>query len=93
MLFGTPLQADVVWQLQEHDPMGDSSESTPDWSLAPEGWDWLAQDADGRWFWYRTEPTPGFGGGMWRSNSRNQQYAGPGQPNPAWDESLRRRPH
>ena len=22
----------------------------PDWSLAPEGWDWSAQDADGRWY-------------------------------------------
>ena len=33
----------------------------------------------------------GVGGGVWRSNSRNQQYAGQGQPNPAWDASLRRR--
>ncbi len=64
----------------------------PDWSLAPEGWDWSAQDADGRWYWYRTEPVPGIGGGVWRSNSRNQQYAGAGWPNPDWFDSLRRRP-
>ena len=64
---------------------------TPDWSQAPEGWDWLAQDEDGRWFWYRTEPTPGFGGGVWRANSRNQQYAGQGRPNALWMKSLRRR--
>ena len=51
----------------------------------------LAQDEDGRWFWYRNEPTPGFGGGVWRANSRNQQYAGQGQPNALWMESLRRR--
>ena len=35
----------------------------PDWSQAPEGWDWLAQDEDGRWYWYRTEPIVGVGGG------------------------------
>ncbi|CAM5190293.1 hypothetical protein CDEN61S_00806 [Castellaniella denitrificans] len=64
----------------------------PDWSLAPEGWDWSAQDADGRWYWYRTEPVPGIGGGVWRSNSRNQQYAEAGRPNPDWFDSLRRRP-
>ncbi|MHA3903500.1 hypothetical protein ACTPOE_08020 [Castellaniella sp. WN] len=64
----------------------------PDWSLAPEGWDWSAQDADGRWYWYRAEPVPGIGGGVWRSNSRNQQYAATGRPNQDWLESLRRRP-
>lgn len=64
----------------------------PDWSGAPEGWDWAAQDADGRWYWYRTEPVPGIGGGVWRSNSRNQQHAGAGTPNPDWLDSLRHRP-
>jgi hypothetical protein len=64
----------------------------PDWSLAPAGWDWCAQDADGRWYWYRAEPVPGIGGGIWRSNSRNQQYAAAGRPNPDWFDSLRRRP-
>lgn len=67
------------------------SGSAPDWADAPAGWNWLAQDADGRWFWYRTEPQLNWSGGVWRSNSRNQQYAGQGQPNPAWDTSLRRR--
>ncbi|MBB6084881.1 hypothetical protein [Castellaniella defragrans] len=64
----------------------------PEWSQAPDGWDWSAQDADGRWYWYRTEPVPGIGGGIWRSNSRNQQFAAAGRPNPDWLESLRRRP-
>ena len=49
---------------------------TPDWSQAPEGWDWLAQDADGRWFWYRSAPQLFWAGGLWRANSRNQQLAG-----------------
>lgn len=64
----------------------------PDWSRAPEGWNWAAQDADGRWFWYRTEPTLGIGGGIWRSNSRNQQLAGQAAPNPDWLETLQTRP-
>ncbi|WP_322998881.1 hypothetical protein [Castellaniella sp.] len=65
---------------------------TPDWASAPSGWNWAAQDADGRWFWYRIEPVPGIGGGVWRSNSRNQQYAGLGAPNPDWLDSLQQRP-
>lgn len=68
------------------------SDAAPDWSTAPDGWDWVAQDADGRWYWYRTEPVPGIGGGIWRSNSRNQQYAGAGAPNPDWLDSLVHRP-
>ncbi|MGB6241071.1 MAG: hypothetical protein WBF69_01165 [Castellaniella sp.] len=66
--------------------------SHPDWSTAPPDWNWAAQDEDGRWFWYRTEPVPGIGGGVWRANSRNQQYAGQGHPNPDWLESLQQRP-
>lgn len=70
-----------------------TSESyTPDWSDAPSGWDWMAQDEDGRWFWYRTEPVLGIGGGIWRANSRNQCLAGQGSPNPLWYESLCTRP-
>jgi len=66
----------------------------PGWADAPEGegWNWLAQDADGRWFWYRTEPKLNWSGGVWRSNSRNQQPAGEGAPNPEWDRTLRVRP-
>ncbi|WP_323012348.1 hypothetical protein [Castellaniella sp.] len=66
--------------------------STPDWSTAPDGWDWAAQDADGRWFWYRTLPLPGIGGGIWRANSRNQQLAGTASPNPDWLDTLQQRP-
>ncbi|HRF21654.1 MAG TPA: hypothetical protein PLB17_05740 [Comamonas denitrificans] len=64
-----------------------------DWSAAPgPQWRWLAQDADGQWFWYRTEPQLGWAGGVWRSNSRNQQLAGRGAPNPNWAQSLQTRP-
>lgn len=70
-----------------------SSSYIPDWSDAPAGWNWVAQDEDGRWFWYRTEPVLGIGGGIWRANSRAQCLAGEGQPNALWYESLRTRPN
>lgn len=69
------------------------SDGAPDWRTAPDGWDWSAQDADGRWYWYRTEPVPGIGGGVWRSNSRNQQFAAAAAAeNPNWLDTLRHRP-
>lgn len=64
----------------------------PEWSDAPAGWNWLAQDADGKWYWYKTEPILGVDGGIWRSNSRNQQFACQGKPNPDWLESMQIRP-
>ena len=64
--------------------------TTPDWNNAPSEWDWLAQDEDGRWFWYAVKPVPGFG--VWRSPSRLQQFAGQGDVNPDWLSSLQQRP-
>ncbi|MCQ9615794.1 hypothetical protein L1889_02900 [Paenalcaligenes niemegkensis] len=67
-------------------------EDTLDWDRAPENWNWAAQDADGKWYWYCTVPVIGVGGGVWRSNSRNQLFAQQGSPNPLWHESLCQRP-
>lgn len=64
----------------------------PCWTLAPEGWNWRAQDADGRWFWYAVQPQLGLPGGVWRSPRRAQQFATQGQPNPLWYESCQERP-
>lgn len=64
----------------------------PDWDQAPAGWDWLAQDEDGLWYWYGVPPTPGIGGGVWRAPSRLQKRAAQGRPNPAWTQSLHQRP-
>lgn len=64
----------------------------PSWSAAPEGWNWLAQDEDGRWFWYAVEPQLGMAGGIWRSPRRAQAFAGNGLPNPRWYETCRQRP-
>ncbi len=73
-------------------PLPDFALTPPGWSTAPGGWDWLAQDADGKWYWYRTEPVPNWGGGVWRSHSRNQQLAGQGQPQDGWIDTLQQRP-
>ncbi|MBB5216577.1 hypothetical protein [Parapusillimonas granuli] len=64
----------------------------PNWSDAPEGWNWLAQDEDGRWFWYAVRPQLGVAGGVWRSPRRAQQFAAQGAPNPRWHESCLERP-
>jgi hypothetical protein len=72
--------------------MATHAHQTPDWATAPDGWDWLAQDEDGRWFWYRSEPRPGIGGGVWRANSRDQQLAASGAPNADWVDTLCQRP-
>lgn len=66
--------------------------TVPDWSLAPPGWDWAAQDEDGRWFWYGVQPVPGIGGGVWRAPSRAQTLAAQGEPNPEWYATLTKRP-
>jgi hypothetical protein len=64
----------------------------PDWTLAPPGWHWAAQDEDGRWFWYGVKPVPGIGGGVWRAPSRAQALAAQGEPNPEWYATLMQRP-
>jgi len=69
-----------------------SDDYTLDWRSAPSGWDWAAQDEDGRWFWYRVQPVLGIGGGVWRAPSRAQALAGQGPPNPLWHQTLRQRP-
>lgn len=72
--------------------MDEPRSSVPQWSEAPEGWNWLAQDADGRWFWYAQQPQLGAAGGVWRSPRRAQQFAAQGDPDPRWHETCRERP-
>lgn len=69
-----------------------TSTPPPNWSDAPDGWNWLAQDEDGRWFWYAVQPQLGVAGGIWRSPRRAQQFAVQGEPDPLWYESCRQRP-
>ena len=64
------------------------AETDPDWSRAPDNWNWAAQDEDGRWFWYSVEPSPSIGGGVWRAPSRAQVFAYATEPNPGWFDTL-----
>ena len=82
----------VLAVIESHPVPTIASASPPPWSEAPPGWDWLAQDADGRWYWYAVEPQLGFAGGVWRSPRRAQQFAAQGACNPRWHESCRKRP-
>ncbi|HUH87373.1 MAG TPA: hypothetical protein VL003_04895 [Pusillimonas sp.] len=63
----------------------------PDWADAPDEWNWLAQDEDGKWYWYAVSPQLGVAGGVWRSPRRAQKFAGQGEPNAKWYESCRQR--
>lgn len=64
--------------------------SKPDWKDAPKYCAWLAQDADGKWWWYRR--CPAIGDHTWQSH-HEMIYAGKNcKPNPDWTETLERRP-
>src|SRR3546814_13554462 len=65
-----------------------SHDQIPDWSGAPDGWNWQAQDEDGRWFWYRVWPEPSIGGGVWRGPSRALALAAEDVRNPEWGDPL-----
>lgn len=39
--------------------------SKPDWRFAPPGFEWLAQDSSGDWYWYMTEPAAQLDRGIW----------------------------
>lgn len=64
----------------------------PSWNDESAPWNWLAQDEDGRWYWYSVQPVPGIGGGVWRSHSSKQKFACQSEPNPNWLDSLQQRP-
>lgn len=61
-----------------------------DWSKAPPGWNWAAQDEDGRWFWYGVQPSPSMGRGVWQARP-GQVFAWQAEINPLWYETLQRR--
>ncbi|MFA7668285.1 MAG: AAA family ATPase [Burkholderiaceae bacterium] len=91
---GTPADtaAAVAALLEEAELPASGMSDTPPWEDAPDGWNWVAQDEDGRWFWYAVQPQAGMEGGVWRSPRRAQQFAAQGEPNPEWHASCRQRP-
>jgi len=57
--------------------------SKPTWDEAPDGFDWLAMDDDGRWVWFRKAPRLDDGGwmpidGVWKTHRTKR--SDPGAP-------------
>jgi hypothetical protein len=62
----------------------------PKWEDAPEWANYLAQDADGRWHWYKSEPIS-TSDEEWYSNSQWEQ-ADTKIFSQNWDKTLEARP-
>jgi hypothetical protein len=54
----------------------------PDWKDAPEWAAFVAQDADGDWYWFEERPIPCHAGGFWGRNDIDSRFviAGTGEP-------------
>lgn len=70
-------------------------DTRPPWEDAPDWAEWLAQDADGFWAWFRREPRLGHNED-WVVGEQTAlptwSKAGKGQTNPNWRTTLERRP-
>lgn len=60
----------------------------PSWKNAPSTANFLAQDPDGRWYWYSKEPKESMDG--WDSDKST--FAGISSPHSNWTESLEKKP-
>lgn len=66
----------------------------PNWKDAPEWANYLAQDLDGTWCWYKNEPELWETGGMWEASvdeweiAKDKRWPG----NHKWTETLEPRP-
>lgn len=67
--------------------------SKPDWKDAPDWANWLAQDADGEWFWWKAKPKIS-GGQFWMPSRYPATYARAlrSDPNQGWKDTLESRP-
>lgn len=63
----------------------------PDWKDAPDGAKWLAQDKIGTWYWFKKKK-PVRLTQTWFASGGDWIFAGRGLANPAWTETLERRP-
>ena len=71
----------------------------PSWENAPEWAQWLAQDADGEWCWFRHRPLKDSGMHIWNNNvslavkgEMQWQRSGESAPNENWRNTLEKRP-
>lgn len=60
----------------------------PDWKDAPEWANYLAQDEDGEWHWYKGKPFP-VGDGWWPTD---HPIAKAGYDRNDWEDTLEQRP-
>jgi len=68
-------------------------ELKPSWEKAPVWAKWLAQDKDGKWFWYEREPfqSDDFWDFLYGLDSK-YKLAMKGEPNERWDTTLIKKP-
>lgn len=67
---------------------GEVMKQKPDWKDAPEWANYLAQDADGDWFWYEHKPECSYS--MWGTHTGRCQIST--TTNAAWKSTLEERP-
>lgn len=63
----------------------------PDWNLAPEWANYLAQDGDGAWWWYENRPKVSKFGPYW-TEPRGKFELAAGATYNSWNNSLEVRP-
>ena len=63
----------------------------PDWKDAPEWAKYLAQDADGRWYWYEARPKIDNILNLFY-NRTDTDFALVNSANPNWKDTLEKRP-
>ena len=63
--------------------------SKPDWRDAPSWANYLAQDRDGRWFWYESKPEIAMD---YKWDSDEDHTVAYLSENPDWEETLESRP-
>lgn len=65
----------------------------PEWSRAPLWAQWLAQDANGDWYWFDyQQPQIGENYGQWETDGEDVIRASAGAINPNWKSTLQKRP-
>lgn len=64
--------------------------SKPDWKDAPDDAEWLAQDLDGWWHWYPSEPLSR--STVWMNKEEDWTPACQGVSATHWRSTLERRP-
>ena len=73
--------------------MSNNTNQPPPWSEAPPWAMWRAQDFDGVWVFFESEPTQSKSGGWWNRATVNLPSICSGVLNPFWRDTLEKRPN